>query len=501
MRYKGIVLKLTKNRAIVTSDDFQCYYLKRSPTIYVGKEIEFSNKDIITKRSTLIKPLLGVACFLFVIICFLSISRTININNILYNPQVFAYIGVDINPSLEIEIDNDGNVLNLIPLNEDAKALVDKLKIDGVHVSKAIDSIIDEVRKSNTVNGDQKDCILISSTLNTRKGDKNEKLQSNKEKLSIIVNSLKTNIQKSGKADVYIVQADISEREVAKREGISTGRYVLYSKNKNLGKEFSFEEAKEANVNSLIKSFLGDESEKGEPEETPLHTSVPSATPANSPTPTTESLAMTSTATPAPTSMINMTPVKTPTPKQTTPTPVKNETAKQTPTPVKPPTPKQTPTPEETPAPKPTTAPTAVIKVSQYMRFESFNYKGYYIRVKSFSGRIDPYVEPVEDSVFKIVPGLADPNCISFESKNHPGYYLKHENFEVILKKYEDTDLFREDATFKVVPGLADNDLISFKSYNYPYRYIRHRDFKLYIENIDTDLGRKDATFKGIEFD
>ncbi|NLM60323.1 MAG: alpha-L-arabinofuranosidase, partial [Clostridium sp.] len=151
--------------------------------------------------------------------------------------------------------------------------------------------------------------------------------------------------------------------------------------------------------------------------------------------------------------------------------------------------------------PKPTTAPTAVIKVSQYMRFESFNYKGYYIRVKSFSGRIDPYVEPVEDSVFKIVPGLADPNCISFESKNHPGYYLKHENFEVILKKYEDTDLFREDATFKVVPGLADNDLISFKSYNYPYRYIRHRDFKLYIENIDTDLGRKDATFKGIEFD
>ena len=28
MRYKGIILKLTKNRAIVTSDDFQCYYLK-----------------------------------------------------------------------------------------------------------------------------------------------------------------------------------------------------------------------------------------------------------------------------------------------------------------------------------------------------------------------------------------------------------------------------------------------------------------------------------------
>jgi len=43
--------------------------------------------------------------------------------------------------------------------------------------------------------------------------------------------------------------------------------------------------------------------------------------------------------------------------------------------------------------------------------------------------------------------------------------------------------------------------MISFQSYNYPYRYIRHRDFELYIENIKTDLDRKDATFIGIKVD
>lgn len=133
------------------------------------------------------------------------------------------------------------------------------------------------------------------------------------------------------------------------------------------------------------------------------------------------------------------------------------------------------------------------------MRLESSNYRGYYIRVKSFTARIDPYVEPVEDSIFKIVPGLADPSCVSFESKNHPGYYLKHENFEIILKKYEDTDLFKDDATYKVVPGLADETRISFQSYNYPYRYIRHREYNLYIENIETDLDREDATYIKIE--
>jgi len=153
------------------------------------------------------------------------------------------------------------------------------------------------------------------------------------------------------------------------------------------------------------------------------------------------------------------------------------------------------------PTPTPTPTPADKIAYGQFMKFESSNYRGYYIRVKSFSGRIDPYVNPVEDSMFKIVPGLADPSCISFESKTYPGYYLKHENFRVILKKYEDTDLFREDATFRVVPGLADENMISFQSYNYPYRYIRHRDFELYIENIKTDLDRKDATFIGIKVD
>ncbi|GAE89172.1 adhesion or S-layer protein [Acetivibrio straminisolvens JCM 21531] len=101
--------------------------------------------------------------------------------------------------------------------------------------------------------------------------------------------------------------------------------------------------------------------------------------------------------------------------------------------------------------------------------------------------------------MFKIVPGLADPSCISFESKNHPGYYLKHENFKIILKKYEDTDLYKEDATFKVVPGLANEDLISFQSFNYPSRYIRHRDFNLYIEKIENVLGENDATYIGIK--
>ena len=41
--------------------------------------------------------------------------------------------------------------------------------------------------------------------------------------------------------------------------------------------------------------------------------------------------------------------------------------------------------------------------------------------------------------------------------------------------------------------------MISFQSFNYTDRYIRHRLFELHIEEISTDLERKDATYIGIE--
>ncbi|GAE89173.1 anti-sigma factor domain-containing protein [Acetivibrio straminisolvens] len=359
MKYQGIVLKLTKNRAIVSTNDFQCYYIKRSPTIYVGKEVEFTNKDIIVNKSVLIKPALSVACFIFVIACFLSISRIIDLNNSLMNPKVFAYISVDINPSFELEIDDAGNVLKLNPLNEDSKTYVNRLKIGKINVSSAIDIIISEAIKSNAINETEKDCVLISGTLNSKKEEQSEKYMVEKEKLDNMMDSLKESIERNGKANVYIVQADMDEREAARIEGVSTGRYVLYNKYKDLENEISFEEAKKADVDELIKGILEEEPGKEKPQETLAPTSAPM------PEPT-----ITSTSTPT-----------------SAPSPTSTSTSTLKPTPKSAPT--STPTPTLTPTPTPSPTPTAKIAYWQFMRFESSNYRGYYIRVKSFDACID----------------------------------------------------------------------------------------------------------------
>jgi len=45
----------------------------------------------------------------------------------------------------------------------------------------------------------------------------------------------------------------VNEREAARSKGISTGRYVLYNKYKDLENDLSLEDAKDADVNVLIK--------------------------------------------------------------------------------------------------------------------------------------------------------------------------------------------------------------------------------------------------------
>lgn len=564
VKYEGIVISMTKNKAIVTTNNFECFYIKRSPATYVGKRVDFTEKDIITTRPLYAKIALGAACMaiLFVIAFVSNIMGIINVKDLLSEQKVFAYVDVDINPSLEIEIDEVGNVLGLIPLNEDARSLSKKFKDTNVSVSKVIENIIDEVKKNKNMGSADKNYILISSTLNNKNQSDND-YKTEKNKLDILMNSMKMNLQQKEKdqLNIYLMQSNIAERKEAQREGISTGRYVLYNKYKNLGSGFSVEDAKKINVNDLLKYILNGKSEKDSLNS--IQKPTPSILETDNPK---QSEAAKGTG------------------KSNTPFKAPNKTQKPVPTLRQVPSQKAVPVLKPTPVPiknvvvvykdtnyngravelavgdynmfqlldkglindeassvkiasgyrvtlyedynftgksivltadsnnlstygfdnivsaikvepnNANTTPTKIIS-SQYKRFESYNYRGQFIRHKSFKASISENVTPFDDSVYKIVPGLADPDCISFESKNFPGYYLMHKDYKIVLEKSDGSVNFKECATFRKVPGLADNKSVSFQSYNYPNRYIRHRMFYLQIDEIISDLERKDATY------
>ena len=141
-------------------------------------------------------------------------------------------------------------------------------------------------------------------------------------------------------------------------------------------------------------------------------------------------------------------------------------------------------------------------RIYEIVRLGSYNIGGTFIRhAADGTVRIDGdfTTQPLKDSEWRVVPGLADADCVSFEAVNRPGYYLRHRDGRLTLSQDDGTALMRGDATWRSVPGLADAGCVSLESYNIPGNYIRHRDGLLYITAITTQLDQADATFRQIK--
>jgi GH43 family beta-xylosidase len=130
------------------------------------------------------------------------------------------------------------------------------------------------------------------------------------------------------------------------------------------------------------------------------------------------------------------------------------------------------------------------------VRLRSQNNSTRYIRHWSFRARIEANVNPLPDSQFRIVNGLAGGGSVSLESTNFPGYFLRHRNFEVWVERNDGSAAFRNDASFFRRAGLADAAGVSLESFNLAGRYVRHVSGSLlHVQAVSDAAGRADATF------
>jgi hypothetical protein len=138
------------------------------------------------------------------------------------------------------------------------------------------------------------------------------------------------------------------------------------------------------------------------------------------------------------------------------------------------------------------------IPLPVYSRFQSFGLEGAYLRHVLNQIRLDFTIDPLADSQFTIVPGLADPDAISLESANVPGSFLRHENNLITLSVNDGSEAFAESATWWVRPGLADESASSFEAFSQPESYIGQR-FGLMalvkLADMKNDTAKADATF------
>jgi hypothetical protein len=120
----------------------------------------------------------------------------------------------------------------------------------------------------------------------------------------------------------------------------------------------------------------------------------------------------------------------------------------------------------------------------------------HYVRHRHNLGELTRKDKPADDFRFTLVR-RGKQNRVALRAKNQRELFLRHRDARVHLEgpSGPDDEQFVQDSTFRIVPGLADAEHLSFASVNVSGAFLRHRDFHLYVEAGEGPEFERDATF------
>ena len=124
-----------------------------------------------------------------------------------YNPV--GYIGIDINPSIQLVTNRWGNVIDVVPLNEEADILTSDLDFKNSKVDDAINKIVESSEAIGYIDDLSLDNIIVLSVLSENEAkiendlymEINEYLNNNKIYALLLFD--KNNIERENKANYY----------------------------------------------------------------------------------------------------------------------------------------------------------------------------------------------------------------------------------------------------------------------------------------------------------
>ncbi|MCL5290353.1 MAG: anti-sigma-I factor RsgI family protein [Bacillota bacterium] len=156
-----------------------------------------------------------------------------------------AYVALDINPSLELAIDNEGKVINAEGLDGEGRELLKKVDPKNLVVYQAVELLVAGASRYNYLN-DTNNVVLATVTPTKQ----NQKVV-DEEKLEAAVNDTVAGLATPVK--VVTERATVQEHKQASKQGVSVGRYLIHQGSTKQGAQISIEEVKKKGLGQLEK--------------------------------------------------------------------------------------------------------------------------------------------------------------------------------------------------------------------------------------------------------
>ncbi|TXC90643.1 hypothetical protein FS935_12075 [Metabacillus litoralis] len=205
--YKGIVVKITELHLVILQDNGR---YKNVPKNAI-KQVPLLGQSItyVEKASSLRwVPYISVAALIILSFISFSIFQTVKPSYLLV---------IDINPSLEMEVSDKGEVIDLIALNEDGEKIVSSVKDSNRNVLSMIDLIVKEAKKKGYL---AKNPMITTSLISLAEDDLTLPVKE--------INDALTSYVQGEHVQVEVKEAALVEYKEAKKLNLSVNYYKQY---------------------------------------------------------------------------------------------------------------------------------------------------------------------------------------------------------------------------------------------------------------------------------
>lgn len=252
MVYKGCVIKVEDRFAVVLTTGAQYLKIIKKDGLILGKEILFVEEDLYREKGLSIKSF-GLTAAVFILL-FLSITLYHRLGQWLPLQQVAAVVSIDINPSVELEVNKENKVLRSVAINEEGKQLVDT-SLKGLTIEDAVVKVVNKAKSLQYIT-DEKNAILISTVV------LKEEAKASQPQIEDAILEKIYEQDALQELQVIYVRSKKEDIEKAREEKISIGKYEVYLEAKAEKQEITVEQIRKAKVQDLVNQGVGKLKEK-----------------------------------------------------------------------------------------------------------------------------------------------------------------------------------------------------------------------------------------------
>lgn len=252
MVYFGTIMETTKDKTYVFTLDCDMIALKTKEDYYVGQQVSFQKKDFY-KASNIInitshknfKFITSIAAIFFLAIIIAGGAFLLGRGTAGgFDENVMALVSVDINPSIEFEVNKDDEIISANCYNDEGQEILDEIDFRGMVLEAGIQEVIKAAKELGYINEDV-NIVLISGTVSGEDEDNSYATQ-----LKNILNSLQGSSGGTSVMSVYV--DDSSVYDLAEQNDISIGKALLYQYAIAQGLNVSLDDIRNSSITQLL---------------------------------------------------------------------------------------------------------------------------------------------------------------------------------------------------------------------------------------------------------